>query len=574
MHIVFRVVLQRNKKEEVYCKGEESRYDHANKKNCSAEFLSHFHDGLFRSAASGCSTIDRPLRLIDGIVHVAFTLTYYLTLTLLIILSRIKMMMTNNSYTAVLLFVLASVSVDAVSIRGGTSNSSPNDFEQGHHRTLAPPTCTNGKSSLDTSQGGCNAASGGGSKELPCCTGLICDADGSCVEPSQTCPEQYCPAVSPISAPNVDQCSLSLESLAIYTAPGTSDVLIELKGPSNPSDALNLVIAAPHGGSLKPGYISDRSGNGIVTSKDSYTLEMAELMAQSVIDSHCEGVPYVIINHLHRSKLDANREIDEATAGITTGLDVAIEAWTHFHTYVNDAQLKVKDKFGSVTGSTGIAGVRGVMFDMHGYKGNNADTGSTPEPATTGWIDDTNIAGAPFTQFGYRLSDSPSLTSCPLDGLSDGSTTSTIGSLTHARWLPNQSYECLVRGPNSMGSRVNALLNDNYVTGISALCGQSTPSYEYPSPNELATDVAYCHDATGGGECHYYSGGFDVNIHERMDLTLATNQQETTTFGGEHFNTMQAELPRCIRFGGSTIREEFANVLGMAMMQFLSDLYG
>lgn len=124
-------------------------------------------------------------------------------------------------------------------------------------------------------------------------------------------------------------------------------MLIELKGPLDPSDALNLIITAPHGGSLKPGYISDRSGNGIVTSKDSYTLEMAELMAKSVIDSHCEGVPYVVINHLHRSKLDANREIDESTSGITTGLDVAIEAWTQFHTYVNEAQLKVKDKFGS-----------------------------------------------------------------------------------------------------------------------------------------------------------------------------------------------------------------------------------
>ena len=104
MHIVFRVVLQLNECRGLECKKEEvvkgkegggraqksdteSRYDHAKmlQKSCSAEFLSHFHDGLFRSAAS-CSTIriDRPLRLIDGVVHVSLTLTliYYLTLTL------------------------------------------------------------------------------------------------------------------------------------------------------------------------------------------------------------------------------------------------------------------------------------------------------------------------------------------------------------------------------------------------------------------------------------------------------------------------------------------------------------
>jgi hypothetical protein len=352
-------------------------------------------------------------------------------------------------------------------------------------------------------------------------------------------------------------------SLANYTAPGTTDVLIELRGPANWEDALDLVIAAPHGGGLNNlAYIDDRSGDGIVTSKDSYTLEVSELLAQSLIDTYCVGVPYLIINHLHRQKLDANRDLEEATAGIVNGKDIATEAWNKFHTYINDAQVLVRVKFGTSTLSTGVTGVKGLFFDMHGYIGNN---GRSDASATEGWKDDVNIHGAPFTQWGYRLSDNPTLTSCPLDNVCG-----TCGSFTHARSLPNQSYECLVRGPNSMGSRVNALLSN--VASISNLCGQGTPSYEYPSPYALATDTTYCNDAASGGECHYYSGGFDVEIHERMDVDL-TNLPEPT-LSGHHFNAMQAELPRCIRFGGDRVRADFAGVLAQATMGFLRDLNG
>jgi len=361
------------------------------------------------------------------------------------------------------------------------------------------------------------------------------------------------------------QCDLAMVSLANYTAPGTTDMLIELRGPANSSDALDLVIAAPHGGGLDNlSYIDDRSGNGIVTSKDSYTIEVSELLAQRLIDTYCVGVPYLIINHLHRRKLDANRDLEEATSGIVIGKAVTTEAWNKFHTYINHAQVLVWDKFGTSTGtgSKGVTGVKGLLFDVHGYIGNN---GSSDASATEGWKDDVNIHGAPFTQCGYRLSDNPTLTSCPLDNVCD-----TCGSFTHARSLPNQSYECLVRGPNSMGSRVNALLSN--VAGISDLCGLGTPSYEYPSPYALATDATYCNDAASGGECHYYSGGFDLQIHERMDVNLANLPEPTLS--GYHFNTMQAELPRCIRFGGDTIRAEFAGVLAQATMGFLRDLNG
>jgi hypothetical protein len=42
---------------------------------------------------------------------------------------------------------------------------------------------------------------------------------------------------------------------------------------------------------------------------------------------------------------------------------------------------------------------------------------------------------------------------------------------------------------------------------------------------------------------------------------------------GDHFNAVQAELPRCIRLGGNAVRETFADVLSVAVMSFLRDLY-
>ena len=348
------------------------------------------------------------------------------------------------------------------------------------------------------------------------------------------------------------------ETLATFTYNnnGVDDVLIELRGPSNMAYAADLVIAAPHGGDLKPDYIPDRATSGTYcptsgckTSKDSYTKEISELLQEKFISNYCK-VPFLVINHLHRSKLDANREIGEAAQGHV----IAEEAWTNFHTFINDAQVSLKDHFGTITvpttsGSvTSRTGVKALLFDTHGYAGQD-------------WVADV---GSPLIQWGYRFSDS-SLEYCPLDSRSSG----TIGTLTHARWMDGHSYECLVRGPGSLASRVSDLIDG--IGGVTsdgysdALCGHGTPSNEFPSVQTLANDPAYCQTFDVDGECHYYSGGYDVEAHERMDWINVS---------GDHFNAVQAELPRCIRFGGSTVRENFADRLSVGIMSFLRELYG
>lgn len=242
--------------------------------------------------------------------------------------------------------------------------------------------------------------------------------------------------------------------------------------------------------------------------------------------------------------MDANREVVEAAQGDP----IAIDAWTKFHTFINDAQVMLKDHFGTSTlqnPSYSRTGVHALMFDVHGYAGKD-------------WEPD----GSPLIQWGYRMSDD-SLESCPLDSRSTG----TIGTLTHARWMDSSSYECLVRGEGSLATRVSDLIDADGGLTSNGLCGHGTPSNEFPSVKSLANDPNYCDEAPDD-ECHYYVGGFDVKVHERM------NWQDENNLSGDHFNAIQAELPRCIRFGGNSVRENFADMMSIALMSFLRDLFG
>lgn len=274
-------------------------------------------------------------------------------------------------------------------------------------------------------------------------------------------------------------------------------------------------------------------------------LSSLQLLQTKYISNYCK-VPYLVINHLHRSKLDANREIGEAAQGNA----VAEAAWTHFHTFINDAQLDLQTRFGTsiVKSSTGssITGIRGLFFDMHGY---------------AGWDWDPNDGGS-FIQWGYRFSTS-SLEYCPLDSRSKY----IIGTMTHGRWVEGHSYECLVRGSGSLGSRVMNLLNETGGLLPNSICGHGLPSELYPSVEDVTNDPTYCSESPSD-DCHYYSGGYDVDVHERM------NWQDENNLSGNHMNTVQAELPRCIRFGDSTVHDTFADKLSIALMSFCRDLYG
>lgn len=108
---------------------------------------------------------------------------------------------------------------------------------------------------------------------------------------------------------------------------------------------LPVILSGGHGGSLKPSEIPERT-NG-VTTKDANTLELTLNISDALFALTGER-PHVILSHLHRSRLDPNREVVEAAQNN----DFAIQAWNEFHEYIEDAS-------GMVT--------TGVYIDVHGH---------------------------------------------------------------------------------------------------------------------------------------------------------------------------------------------------------------
>ena len=112
---------------------------------------------------------------------------------------------------------------------------------------------------------------------------------------------------------------------------------------------LPLILAATHGGRLVPDEIPDR-GYGVLVN-DLNTLELTLAMRGALIDLTGRA-PHVILSHLRRVKLDANREIEEAAQGSP----YAEQAWREFHDWVATARATVSVNFGE-----------GLFLDIHGH---------------------------------------------------------------------------------------------------------------------------------------------------------------------------------------------------------------
>lgn len=114
---------------------------------------------------------------------------------------------------------------------------------------------------------------------------------------------------------------------------------------------LPLIIAAPHGGLLSPADMPDRTCNDAVWVNDANTQELARSI-DSVFQVAYGCRPHLIINHLHRRKMDGNRNLADAACGDPQ----AIAAWTAFHSYINAASDQVVAAYG-----------RGLFLDLHGH---------------------------------------------------------------------------------------------------------------------------------------------------------------------------------------------------------------
>ncbi len=191
---------------------------------------------------------------------------------------------------------------------------------------------------------------------------------------------------------------------------------------------LPLIITAPHGGYLEPAEIPDRSGEGIVTVRDSRTQELARQM-RDAFQARVGGIPHVVICRLSRKKLDANRNLAEGALGDPR----AATAWNEWHTFIAAAKERVEEDFG-----------QGLYIDLHGH-GHEI----------------------PRLELGYLLSSSDLGQS---DEILNGSTYIIKSSVRTLVNVSDSTFASIIRGPASFGTLIEDL-------GYPAV-----PSSQQPSP--------------------------------------------------------------------------------------------
>ena len=176
-----------------------------------------------------------------------------------------------------------------------------------------------------------------------------------------------------------------------------------------------VILSAPHGGSLTPSSIPDRTasacGGSATTVTDANTQELVRTM-QARYFARFGRYPHVIISHLSRRKLDPNRVQPEAGCGNAE----AAQALTEWHAFIDVAKNAVVKTHG-----------KGWYMDMHGHG-----------------------HAVPRLELGYLLS------AAALDGSDaalDASTalenSASILTLSLASPL---SFSALLRGPTSLGT--------------------------------------------------------------------------------------------------------------------------
>lgn len=234
---------------------------------------------------------------------------------------------------------------------------------------------------------------------------------------------------------------------------------------------LPLILCSPHGGALKPAGIPDRSYG--VTGADAYTQELTRLTAVEIqkLGGHR---PHLVLSHLHRSKLDPNREVKEAAQGNPT----AITAWKEYHAFIEQARRAVIKQHGMA-----------FVIDMHGqsHKGERVELGYLHPPSE-------------LSQSAEVLNSAEFIAK---------------GSLALLVKRSGLSYTELLYGPKSIGALLSA---QGY---------RSTPSLQMPVPDEPYFKGGY----TIARHCTGETTGFQLEANRsRLRDTPANRQKFARAF--------------------------------------------
>lgn len=170
---------------------------------------------------------------------------------------------------------------------------------------------------------------------------------------------------------------------------------------------LPLVFAAPHGGRLRPDTIPDRTSG--VTDADANTQELARALHADLL-ARTGRHAHVVISHLHRRKLDPNRELAEAAQGSA----VAEKTWHEYHATIAGALAAAVARHGFA-----------FLVDVHGH-----------------------AHPIPRLELGYALAAAQLNQS---DAAFDASELVKLSTLRDLHARTGRSGAALIRGPGSLG---------------------------------------------------------------------------------------------------------------------------
>ena len=236
-----------------------------------------------------------------------------------------------------------------------------------------------------------------------------------------------------------------------------------------------LVISIPHGGYLIPESIPERFCLHCAKNPDVFTIEIGTDIRRFIYEK-TGFYPYIIINHLHRTRLDPNRNIDEAAVGNIE----SEQAWKEFHNFIDSAIQQVEQSYG-----------KGLYIDLHGHR-------HAIKRVELGYL---------LTAEELRLDD---------DFLNDETffEYSSLRSLINNN-IHSYSYIELLRGPESFGS----MLED---AGY-----ECVPSQNHPFPKEGEPHFSGGYNTSRHSSA---SGGRVDGIQIEIDLELRTDPLRRVEF--------------------------------------------
>lgn len=192
---------------------------------------------------------------------------------------------------------------------------------------------------------------------------------------------------------------------------------------------LPIIISAPHGGTLEPSEIPNRT-TGV--SAPALATEDVARRVSAAITARTGGTPHLVISRLHRAKLDPDREIIEAAQGNP----FAELAWDEYHRFLLAASVRVAQEWGG-----------GLYVDVHGH--------------------DHTLQRI---ELGYLLSaDQLALADGSLEGLASAS------SIRSAAATSDSTFIAVLRGPTSIGG----LLEGEGYAGVPAPADPSPSGTPY-----------------------------------------------------------------------------------------------